>query len=76
MCAVQHHRPSTEDIGIKLVPTLPPGKDFIFQTNESFSGAYEADPIDVRTLGLVASDGTGISISTLVAVLKFKSTQK
>jgi len=49
--------------------TLPPGKDLIFQINASFSGAYAADPIDVRTLGLVASTGTGNSISTFVAVL-------
>jgi hypothetical protein len=49
--------------------TLPPGKDLIFQINASFSGAYDADPIDVRTLGLVASTGTGNSISTFVAVL-------
>jgi len=49
---------------------LPPGKDFIFQTNASLSGAYAADPMDVRTLGLVASAGTGTSISTFVAVLQ------
>jgi len=50
--------------------TLPPGKDFIFQINASLSGAYAADPMDVRTLGLVASAGTGTSISTFVAVLR------
>lgn len=49
--------------------TFPPGKDLIFQTNASFSGAYDAEPIDVRTFGLVASAGTGSSISTFVAVL-------
>jgi len=54
---------------LKWTHTLPPGKDFIFQTIASFSGAYDADPIDVRTSGFVASDGTGNSISTFVAVL-------
>jgi hypothetical protein len=53
----------------KLTNTLPPGKDLIFQINASFSGAYAADPIDVRTFGVVASTGTGNSISTFVAVL-------
>lgn len=48
---------------------MPPGKDLIFQINASFSGAYDADPIEVRTFGLVASAGTGNSISTFVAVL-------
>lgn len=49
--------------------TLPPGKDFIFQTRASFSGTYAADPIEVLTLGFVASESTGSSISTFVAVL-------
>jgi len=49
---------------------LPPGNDLIFQINASFSGAYDADPIEVRTFGLVASAGTGNSTSTFVAVLK------
>lgn len=49
--------------------TLPPGKDLIFQINASSSGTYDADPIDVRTSGLEASDDTGNSISTFVAVL-------
>lgn len=48
----------------------------IFQTKASFSGAYVADPIDVRTLGFVASGGTGNSISTFVAVLKQKVTSE
>lgn len=52
--------------------TLFPGKDLIFQTNASFSGAYEADPRDVLTVGLDASVGTGNSISTFVAVLQSK----
>lgn len=50
--------------------TLPPGNDLIFQQRASFSGAYAADPMDVRTFGLVASAGTGNSISTFVAVLQ------
>lgn len=37
--------------------TFPPGKDFIFQTNASFSGAYAAEPM----IGLVASEVTGSS---------------
>lgn len=49
--------------------TLPPGKDLIFQTIASFSGAYAAEPIDVRTFGFMASAGAGNSISTFVAVL-------
>jgi hypothetical protein len=49
--------------------TFPPGKDLIFHNNASFSGAYDADPIDVRILGLEASTATGNSISTFVAVL-------
>ena len=53
--------------------TLVPGKDLIFQTKLSFSGAYVAEPIDVRTFGFVASDGTGNWISTLVAVLYQKN---
>ena len=51
------------------IQTLPPGKDLIFQTNASFSGAYAADPMEVRMFGLVASEGTGNSISTFVSVL-------
>mgnify|MGYP000482854144 FL=1 len=42
----------------------------ILHINASFSGAYTADPIDVRTDGVVASEETGSSISTFVAVLK------
>jgi hypothetical protein len=57
------------NLSLKPVPTLLPGKDLIFQTKASRSGAYVADPIDVRTLGFVESDGTGNSISTFVAVL-------
>lgn len=53
--------------------TLLPGNDLIFQTKASFSGAYEAEPNDVLKLGLVASDGTGSSISTFVAVLCHKN---
>lgn len=53
-------------------PTFPPGKDLIFHNNASLSGAYTAEPIDVRTVGVVASDETGSSISTLVAVLEDK----
>jgi len=49
--------------------TFPPGKDLIFHNNASFSGAYDADPIDVRILGLETSTATGNSISTFVAVL-------
>lgn len=49
--------------------TLPPGKDLIFQIIASLSGAYDADPIDVRTFGFEASADTGSSISTFVAVL-------
>lgn len=52
-----------------MIHTLWPGKDFIFQINASLSGAYDAEPMDVRILGFVASDGTGNSISTLLAVL-------
>lgn len=55
--------------GKRKLPTLLPGKDLIFQTKASLSGAYAADPIDVRTLGFVASAGTGKWISTFVAVL-------
>jgi len=57
------------NLSCRPVPTLLPGKDLIFQIKASFSGAYVADPIDVRILGFVASDGTGNSISTFVAVL-------
>lgn len=52
--------------------TLSPGKVLILHISESCSGAYEADPIDVRTIGFVASDGTGISIWTFVALLYSK----
>lgn len=54
---------------IKQTHTFPPGKDLIFHIKASCSGAYDADPIDVRTLGLEASVGTGKLISTFVAVL-------
>lgn len=54
---------------LKQNRTLLPGKDFIFQTTASLSGAYEADPIDVRMLGFVASEGTGNSMKTFVALL-------
>jgi hypothetical protein len=57
-------------VHIPIYPTFPPGKDLIFHTKASFSGAYTADPIDVRTEGVVASEDTGSSISTFVAVLK------
>lgn len=50
-------------------PTLLPGKDFIFHSIASFSGAYFADPIDVLIRGFVASYGVGTSITTLVAEL-------
>lgn len=53
--------------------TLLPGKDFIFHNKASLSGAYVADPIDVSTLGFVASGVTGNSISTFVAVLNHKA---
>jgi hypothetical protein len=49
---------------------LPPGKDLIFQTKASFSGAYAAEPIEVLIFGFVESAGTGTSISTFVAVLQ------
>lgn len=52
--------------------TLPPGNDFTFQTIASLSGAYAAEPIEVLILGFVASEGTGTSISTFVAVLQVK----
>lgn len=48
---------------------MPPGNDFTFQTIASLSGAYAADPIEVLIFGFVASEGTGTSISTFVAVL-------
>lgn len=50
-----------------VIHTLFPGKDLTFQTIESFSGLYVADPIDVRILGFVASGVTGTLISTLFA---------
>ena len=53
----------------KSAQNLAPGKDLIFQIIASLSGAYDADPIDVRTFGLEASADTGNSISTFVAVL-------
>jgi hypothetical protein len=52
-----------------IVITLPPGNDFTFQTIASLSGAYAAEPIEVLIFGFVASEGTGTSISTFVAVL-------
>lgn len=53
------------------ISTLLPGNDLIFHTTASLSGAYVAYPIDVRMMGLIASDGTGNSISTFVAVLPY-----
>jgi hypothetical protein len=55
-----------------VILTLPPGNDFIFQTIASRSGAYAAEPIEVLIFGFVASEGTGTSISTFVAVLEMK----
>lgn len=49
--------------------TLLPGKDFIFHSIASFSGAYFADPMDVLIRGFVASYGVGTSITTSFAEL-------
>jgi hypothetical protein len=59
-----------------VILTLPPGNDFIFQTIACRSGAYAAEPIEVLIFGFVASEGTGTSISTFVAVLEMKKKRK
>lgn len=48
--------------------SLPPGRDFIFQTIEFVSGLYDTCPIVVLNFGESASAGTGMLISTLFAV--------
>mmetsp|Transcript_28823 Transcript_28823/g.73509 ORF Transcript_28823/g.73509 Transcript_28823/m.73509 type:complete len:285 (-) Transcript_28823:647-1501(-) len=48
--------------------SLPPGKLLMFHTRALFSGTYSALPVDVLTTGVVASEGRGRMISTLLAV--------
>lgn len=45
-----------------------PGKLLMDHTKALSSGAYLTDPIEVLNLGESASDGTGMMISTLLAV--------
>ena len=48
--------------------SFPPGKDLIVQITEFESGAYLQLPTVVLNFGVSASVGTGMIISTLLAV--------
>jgi hypothetical protein len=50
--------------------SLPPGKFLICHTNADFSGTYTAEPWWVLAVGAMASGGSGMMISTLVALLR------
>lgn len=48
--------------------SFPPGKFLIVHTKADCSGVYFTEPMLVLNFGESASDGTGIMISTLLAV--------